>query len=60
MEAVGAHHGQKTVVMIAHRLSTVQACGRIHLLKEGRVVASGTYQELVEHEPEMRRLAGMA
>jgi ATP-binding cassette, subfamily B, bacterial PglK len=47
----------KTVVMIAHRISTVQACDVIHLLKEGRIVASGSYEELLATSPEFRTLA---
>ena len=47
----------KTVVMIAHRISTVRACDVIHFLKDGKVVARGTYDELIESSPEFRTLA---
>ncbi len=47
----------KTIVMIAHRISTVQACDMIHLLKEGKIVASGSYEELLASSPEFRTLA---
>lgn len=36
----------KTVIMIAHRLSTIKDCDIIHLLEKGRIVGSGTYEEL--------------
>jgi ABC-type bacteriocin/lantibiotic exporter with double-glycine peptidase domain len=36
-----------TVVMIAHRLSTLKSCGRIVRLQQGRVAAIVGYQELV-------------
>lgn len=47
----------KTVVMIAHRISTVQGCDMIHLLADGKVIAKGTFDELIESSPEFRTLA---
>ena len=41
--------GQKiTIILIAHRLSTVQRADRILLLKKGRIIAQGSYKELLE------------
>jgi ABC-type multidrug transport system fused ATPase/permease subunit len=39
MEAVTALHGAKTVLIVAHRLSTVAHCDRLYRLEQGRVVA---------------------
>jgi ABC-type multidrug transport system fused ATPase/permease subunit len=39
--------GGKTVVIVAHRLSTVANCDVIHVFDEGTVVASGTHEELM-------------
>lgn len=47
----------KTVICIAHRLSTIEQSDTIHLLEGGRVIASGTYTDLLEKSPEFRRLA---
>ncbi|MEK9702732.1 MAG: ABC transporter ATP-binding protein, partial [Deltaproteobacteria bacterium] len=39
--------GQKTMIVIAHRLSTVQHCDRIYRLEHGRIVEVGTPQEVL-------------
>jgi len=57
MEAVRNIAGQKTIVMIAHRLSTVRNCDTIFLLRHGQVAAAGTYDELVTNNDEFRRMA---
>lgn len=41
MQAVGSLHGSKTIVIVAHRLSTVEHCDRLYRLEHGRVVAEG-------------------
>lgn len=46
----------KTVLIIAHRLSTIQHCSRIIFMAQGRIVDSGTFQELNERNGEFRRL----
>jgi len=56
MDAVHNLGREKTIVMIAHRLSTVRDCDRIFLLDHGRVTAEGDYDSLVESNAEFRRL----
>lgn len=46
-----------TILIIAHRLTTVQHCDQIVELALGRVVAQGTYDELMERSPSFRRMA---
>lgn len=46
MAATEALPGDKTVVMIAHRLSTVRRCDRILVLDKGRVVGFDTWDVL--------------
>ena len=41
MEGVRALHGSKTVIIVAHRLSTVQQCDRLFRLEAGRIVDAG-------------------
>ncbi len=57
-EALGALRGAKTVLLIAHRLSTVRACDRIAMLVDGRLADCGTYDELLVRSELFRRLAG--
>jgi ABC-type multidrug transport system fused ATPase/permease subunit len=60
MEAVHNIAGRKTIVMIAHRLSTVRNCDRIFLLRNGQVVASGRFEDLVREDEEFRQMAANA
>ena len=39
----------KTVIVIAHRLSTVRNAGQIVVLDEGKLVEKGTHEELTEN-----------
>jgi ABC-type multidrug transport system fused ATPase/permease subunit len=54
-EAIAAVRGSRTVIAIAHRLSTVRDCDQLIYLKDGRVAAIGTYQELLT-DPDFRQL----
>ncbi len=40
-----------TVVIVAHRLSTIIDADIIHVIDQGRLVSSGSHQELLEHSP---------
>jgi ABC-type multidrug transport system fused ATPase/permease subunit len=46
MEAVEALHGTRTIIMVAHRLSTMARCDMLHRIEAGRVVQSGTFADL--------------
>ena len=54
-EAIANVHGTRTVIAIAHRLSTVKQCDRLIYLRDGRVAGIGTYQELMA-DPLFRQL----
>ena len=49
MKSIHELSGRKTIIMIAHRLSTVENCDRIFYIKDGTILAEGTYQELVNN-----------
>ena len=40
-EAVNALHGSKTIIIVAHRLTTVERCDRLYRLEQGRIVGEG-------------------
>ena len=50
-EALGRLLRQRTTIVIAHRISTIALASRVILLDEGRVVASGTHEELLANSP---------
>lgn len=48
--------GEKTVISVAHRLTTIRQCDCIHLMSEGQIVASGSYEALLESSAAFRNL----
>ena len=52
MQAVRALHGTKTIVIVAHRLSTVEHCDRLYQLQEGRVADEGAPDRVLSSQPE--------
>ena len=58
VEALEGLQGSHTLVVIAHRLSTVRNCDTLFMLDEGRLVAQGGYDELMATSEDFRRMAG--
>lgn len=46
----------KTIIMVAHRLSTVRDCDKLFLLDQGRLLAEGTFGHLMSTHPDFLRL----
>jgi ATP-binding cassette subfamily C protein len=55
-KALEGMRGKVTVVLIAHRLNSVQHADRVHLIDGGKVADSGTFQELLKRNPSIDRL----
>jgi len=49
-DAIERLHGETTLVLIAHRLSTVRMADRIVVLEAGRIAETGTWDELARRE----------
>mgnify|MGYP001212100959 FL=1 len=56
MEAVQKIRADKTIVLIAHRLTTVKTCDTIFLMDRGRLLAQGSYDELLAGNESFRRM----
>jgi ABC-type multidrug transport system fused ATPase/permease subunit len=54
-KALDEMRGKVTVVLIAHRLNTVQRSDRVFLIEGGLIVDSGTFQELRHKNPSIER-----
>ncbi|WP_245233096.1 ABC transporter ATP-binding protein [Microbacterium sp. dk485] len=58
--AIAELRGAVTTITVAHRLSTIRHADRIFFMRDGRVVASGTFEELVATEPDFAVQAALA
>lgn len=58
MDAVRALSRSKTIIIIAHRLTTVRDCDVIYVLDHGRVTASGRFEDLYRDSEWFRSAAG--
>jgi ABC-type multidrug transport system fused ATPase/permease subunit len=46
-KALGIHQQERTTIIIAHRLTTLKNCDRILVLEDGKICATGSYDQLV-------------
>jgi ATP-binding cassette subfamily C protein len=54
IRAIDELRGIKTLVVVAHRLSTVRGCDRLVFLQDGRVTGDGSYDDLLARHPAFR------
>jgi ATP-binding cassette subfamily C protein len=57
MEAIYDLEARHTILLIAHRLSTVERADNIFMLEKGEKVGEGTYEELMGDHPKFRSMA---
>ncbi|MFC1775861.1 ABC transporter ATP-binding protein [Pseudomonadota bacterium] len=57
MQAIQNLKMDRTLIMIAHRLTTVEDCDRLYILKDGQILCFGSYQALLQDSPEFSEIA---
>lgn len=57
MNAIQDFKGKKTIILIAHRLKTVEKCDQLFFIEHGAVADTGTYQKLIESNANFKKLA---
>jgi ABC-type multidrug transport system fused ATPase/permease subunit len=56
LEAIESLRGRMTVIMVAHRLSTLRPCDRVLVFEDGRLVEVGGFAELIRQGGSFARL----
>ena len=56
-KAIESLSGTITSIIIAHRLSTIKNCNCIYLMKDGKIIASGTFEELLSSSEEFKTMS---
>lgn len=49
MDSINDFSGKKTIIIVAHRLKTVQKCEVIYMVDKGKIIGQGSYAELAKH-----------
>jgi len=57
LKAIQSAAKSRTVIMIAHRLNTLEDCDRIYILENGQITGQGTYLELLDKNQQFRDMA---
>ena len=55
-KTIAALKGSKTIIAIAHRLSTLKECDALLYMKDGKIVDKGTFKELKEKYPDFETM----
>ena len=57
MESIEVLSGEKTIILIAHRITTVKNCDIVFFLNNGQLITSGTYDFLLSTNADFRQMA---
>jgi ABC-type multidrug transport system fused ATPase/permease subunit len=57
VQAIEALRGERTLIFVAHRLTTVRRCDRLVFVRDGRIADVGTFDELLARNAEFRDMA---
>jgi ATP-binding cassette subfamily B protein len=57
MEGIASSGEGITVIMVAHRLTTLLDCDRIFEMRDGKIIAEGRFEDLMKHSVSFRELA---
>ncbi|MBN1849840.1 MAG: ABC transporter ATP-binding protein [Deltaproteobacteria bacterium] len=55
-EAIGQLKGNRTILVVAHRLNTIREADRIYVIEGGMIVESGSHKDLLERNGRFRQL----
>ena len=57
MEAIESLSNKLTLIIVAHRITTIENCDMIYFLEEGKVKDHGTYNELISKNSQFKKMA---
>jgi len=57
IKAIHEEIPEVTIIMIAHRISTVVRCDRLFVIDRGKIIADGDYQTLLKEDSSFQELA---
>ena len=46
-----------TIIIVAHRISTVKNCNKIFMFENGKIISSGMFDQLFKEDSEFRKLS---
>ncbi len=58
VDTISALSGNKTILVIAHRTTSVKRCDTVFFLKNGKLIDSGTFAKLMAQSAEFREMVG--
>lgn len=56
-DAIQKLKGERTLIIIAHRLTTVKDCDKLYFMENGKIIQEGTYTNLVKSNTRFREMA---